>query len=223
MKLLSTLVSWFSFRREGSALPRKRYLLSGPVIALAGLWLLGFLLFAAETISTGPPQMEVPGRGGVVVFTGVGGNRLWIGMDALTRGAGDRLLITGVNPSVSRASIRDLIDDPDMLFECCVDLDYDARNTLENARQTAEWAASHNYSNITLVTARFHEKRSLALLRYYMPTANIVSYHRTILGAGRDEIDPFDVNALRILAWEYTKYEMALAQIRLARLTGWQI
>lgn len=222
MRLTPTLRSLFSFRREGSALPRKRYLLPGAVAILAGLWLLGFVMFVADTTTSVGTPVAVSSEGGVVVFTGVGGNRVWIGMDALTRGAGTRLLISGVNPEVDRAGIRELIDDPDELFECCVDLDYAARNTWENARETAAWAERYNFTTITLVTALFHEKRSLALLHYYMPDAEIISYHRTALGAGRGEIDPWSLNTLRILAWEYTKYETALARIRFAHLTGWE-
>ncbi len=211
--------NWFSFWREGSSLPRKRYLLPGIGGALFALWLVGFAFFVSDTFYN-YVSLSTPSHGGIAVFTGAGGNRVWIGMDALNRGAGNRLLISGVNRDVDRGALRELVDDPNDLFECCVDLDYIAQNTWQNARETAAWAARNEFSNITLVTARYHEKRSLALLRHHMPGASIVSYHQTEMGTAVGEIDPLNFRTLRILAWEYTKYELALARIRIARLFG---
>lgn len=195
--------------------PRKRFVLTSMIMTIAGLWLLGFANFVAHYRAEPGAAIEDPATGGIVVFTGPRGNRVWFGMEALTAGRGERLLISGVNTDVTREQIRALVDDTDGLFDCCVDLDYVAKNTWQNARETAAWVEEHGYDELTLVTAPYHRQRSLVILHHFLPGAEIHVYQQV---APTDRLSATSPNGLRILAWEYTKYELALARIRLAHL-----
>ena len=53
------------------------------------------------------------------------------------QGYANRLLITGVNERTSRDQIARLNPGQRRLFDCCVDLDYRARNTTANAIETS--------------------------------------------------------------------------------------
>jgi hypothetical protein len=50
-----------------------------------------------------------------------------------------RLLISGVNPSTSSAALRRATGTKSATFDCCVDIGYEALDTIGNANETAEW------------------------------------------------------------------------------------
>ncbi len=84
-----------------------------------------------------PP--EKPKADAVVVLTG-GTQRIDQAVNLLETGTGQRLLISGVHPDTSAARIREMTRAPQSLFVCCVDLGYDAIDTVGNALETAKWS-----------------------------------------------------------------------------------
>jgi hypothetical protein len=80
----------------------------------------------------------------IVALTG-GAERIGDAIDLLAKGYGRRLLITGVNERTSRDQIARLNPGQRRLFDCCVDLDYRARNTIGNAIETRRWMADHRF------------------------------------------------------------------------------
>ncbi len=119
----------------------------------------GFLSFAHRVDNQKRPQI-IPKADGIVVWTGKGGGRLEAGASLLSGGYGERLLISGVNESNSREDILKLLSLTPELGACCVDLDYAARDTVGNARETAIWSEALGYEHIILVTSAYHMPRA---------------------------------------------------------------
>ncbi len=119
----------------------------------------GFFTFAYRVDHTYEP-VSVPKADGIVVWTGKGGGRLSAGADLLSKGLGERLLISGVNQSNSREDVLALLDIEAELAKCCVDLDYAAYDTIGNARETSNWSEAMGYEHIILVTSDYHMPRA---------------------------------------------------------------
>ena len=113
--------------------------------------------------------------GGVVIFTGEGA-RLSSGMAVFSDGAGERLLISGVNADLSRAEIAAFWPGDGDRFECCVDLGHAARSTSGNAYELKEWVEAHGFARVLLVTSEYHMPRALIETRRRLPGVDIAAY-----------------------------------------------
>ena len=102
----------------------------------------------------------IPNADGIVVWTGKGGGRLDAGAKLLSGGHGERLLISGVNESNTREDVLALLSIESDLAACCIDLDYAARDTIGNARETSNWSEALGYEHIILVTSAYHMPRA---------------------------------------------------------------
>lgn len=185
----------------------QRILLS--IVALFLAWLVGLAAF----ITTLPASSATPPEAadGVIVYTGGGGARIIAGMSLLTNGSGKRMLISGVNPDVSREKIAELWSGPRELFDCCVDLGLEAQSTIGNAGEAAQWAVEHDIRSIILVTSDYHMPRALTETRARMSGAEITAY---VVASGYLDEDgrPLSRRAWQKLAGEYTKYLIASAK-----------
>ena len=119
---------------------------------------LGFFVFAISvsrlTTPSSPPKAD-----GIVVWTGKGGDRVQSGVSLLRAKQAERLLISGTNANLSRETILSTLGLPDELADCCVDMDQ-AKDTVDNAQQTANWAKALGYDHIILVTSAYHMPRA---------------------------------------------------------------
>lgn len=172
----------------------------------------GFVRFAEEVASLKPPE-SVGAIDGIVVLTG-GAHRIEQAVELLREGRGRRLLISGVNPDTGRRSLSRLTGGNADLFECCVDLDYAAQNTIGNAQMTATWAASHGLRRIILVTSDYHIPRSLIEMQSIENAPEIVPYpvHPELLWQANGHPSAI---GLKLLATEYAKVLAAKARIAL--------
>lgn len=170
------------------------------IVGTLSLALGGFLAFAQYVDKIGPPT-EVPIADGIVVWTGKGGGRLQAGADLLAAKKGERLLISGVHESNAPPQIKELTGLSDDLAECCLDLDYVAKDTFGNARETADWAEALGYDHIILVTSSYH-----------MPRAKV----EIASAAGRIRITTYPVERADSRTW----YESADRTKRLAQEYG---
>jgi uncharacterized SAM-binding protein YcdF (DUF218 family) len=169
------------------------------VVLLLGV---GFILFTATLPR--PALGTADKADGVVVYTGVGGQRIAAGMALLEQGAGERLLISGVNPQ-SRESLAALWPGDPADFECCVDLGFEAKTTVGNAREVGEWAARNGFSRIILVTSDYHMPR--ALLQTGAEAAHVEIFAWPVQSGYLDaQGRPASVEGSRQLALEYFKY-----------------
>jgi uncharacterized SAM-binding protein YcdF (DUF218 family) len=178
-------------------------------IATAGLFGGGFGLFASHVGAMSTPEQQAPADA-IIVLTG-GEARLTAALDLLASGKGKRLLISGVNPATGRNQLRAATGSTRNLFNCCVDFDYEALDTIGNAEESAKWLRSHDFGSAILVTNNYHMPRSLLELGRKVDVA-LMPYPvvNRRLDNGRWLAEP---EALRVLLTEYTKYLASLARV----------
>ena len=172
----------------------------------------GFLHFAETVASMEAPRD--PKADAIVVLTG-GYQRLDHAIGLLKNGAGERLLISGANPATSGNLLRKLTQSSSALFECCVDMGYEAVDTIGNANETARWINDHQFRRVLVVTNNYHMPRSLMELRVSDPQTEFIAYPvvNTDLRNGNWLRQPGVVKAMLS---EYLKYGLA----RLRALAG---
>lgn len=200
---------------EGEASPRRRShrvlgilrLSAFSVMAGIALFAGGFGVFATHVSELTTPR-NVPRADAIIVLTG-GQARIDAALDLLKAGKGRRLLISGVNPSASMASLQAATGADKKLFTCCVDIDRAALDTIGNAEESAKWVQSHDYSSVILVTNNYHMPRSMLEVGRLVGGAQLQPYPvvNTQLNDGGWLTKP---EALRVIFTEYTKYVAAL-------------
>ena len=123
--------------------------------------LLLFNTFPKKVYFNSPPQIS--GIVGIVVLTG-GKNRIEKGVDLLSKGYGDKLLISGVFMSSEIEEKFSLEKEKNELFKCCVFFDQKSKNTLENAQEVAKWLNENkDIKSIILVSSYYHLPRSIMI------------------------------------------------------------
>lgn len=157
---------------------------------LVGAWAAGFAFFA---LSLGTPLDKERKTDAIVVLTG-GPGRIDRGLELLHDKAAKRMLISGVDRNVKPHELAVQYREP-KLFKCCVDLGWQAVNTVSNAEETAEWVRDHQYKTVRLVTSDWH-----------MPRARLELSH--LLGPGIELVGDPVPSSVRIamLFREYHKY-----------------
>ena len=174
------------------------------LIALGLAWAIGFWFFLRE-MSGAPGAADEVKADPVVVFTGAGGSRVRAAMGLLGEGAGERLLISGVNSDISREELARLWPGEPAAFDCCVDLGWEAKSTVGNAREVRDWVQSHRFDSLILVTSDYHMPRALLETRGELPDVDITAY-RVASGYLRADGLPAGADAARQLAVEYSKF-----------------
>ena len=130
------------------------------------LYALGFVLFA---VTLGSPAPATAGKtDAIVVLTGAPG-RLEHGVELLRKGQGRRLLLSGVDPSFTKADLMRLVPGRDRVVRCCVDLDSAPVDTRTNAEDTRRWLAARGYKSLRLVTSDWHMRRARYEFRKALP------------------------------------------------------
>jgi uncharacterized SAM-binding protein YcdF (DUF218 family) len=194
--------------------PVRRMLRWGGVTFILGIALIfgGFLRFA-DSVTTLKPPTE-PRADAIVVLTG-GYQRIDQAVELLKKGAGKRLLISGVHPATTPRQIRRMTQASPELFSCCVDVGYDALDTIGNAQEASNWIHQRGYKSVLVVTNNYHMPRSLAELAYVDSETQFIPYPvvNTDLKTSNWFTDP---NAMRVMLAEYAKVLFAGAR----NLTG---
>lgn len=184
--------------------------LAAAVLSICALaFAVGFALFADHVASLEAPA-ELRPADGIVVLTG-GQSRIDAGLDLLKAGKGRRLLISGVNPIARMDDLRMATGGDMSLFNCCIDIDRAALNTIGNAEESAKWASANTYGSIIIVTNNYHMPRSLLEMRRILPVAQLQPYP-VVNAPLTDGAWMSNPDVLRVLLTEYTKYIAALAR-----------
>jgi uncharacterized SAM-binding protein YcdF (DUF218 family) len=164
----------FAMHRGGIAAWLWRAL--GGVLALCAAaalaWLGGFAWFVAG--STGTTADNAPPTDAIVVLTG-GSQRLESGLDLLRAGKGRMLFVTGVSRGVPLETLLRVSGNAPAWAICCVELGHEAKDTLDNALETARWMRQHGFKSLRLVTAWYHMRRSLLEFDRVMPGTEILA------------------------------------------------
>jgi uncharacterized SAM-binding protein YcdF (DUF218 family) len=176
---------------------------------------IGFFIF---TGSIERSQLEPRAADGISVLTG-GAARIDEAMKLLTQQKAKRLLITGVNRTTSTEELKQLASQGDQLFSCCVDIDKEARNTIDNATETSQWVARNHYTSVIVVTSNYHMPRALAELGRVMPGVTLIPYSVVDNNVHLDRWWTFP-GTTRLLISEYLKYLPALARLGATQLVS---
>ncbi|WP_025029202.1 YdcF family protein [Nitratireductor aquibiodomus] len=173
------------------------------------IFIAGFGLFADHIGHLSAPR-DVDDADGIIVLTG-GQSRIDAAVNLLKAGKGKRLLISGVNPVARADDLRIATGSEAALFDCCVDIDHAALDTIGNAEESAKWVQANAYDSIILVTNNYHMPRSLLEMQRLLPNSKLYPYPvvNTPLDNGAWLAKP---DALRVLATEYAKYVGALVR-----------
>ncbi len=180
------------------------------VLVVLMIWTTGLLAFA-DRVSRLTPAPSPPAADGIVALTGGSDLRLRAATDLLEDGKGRRLLVSGVNHRVSRGEVWNVTGAAKPMFDCCVDLDFAAANTIGNARETARWVRAMGYGSLILVTADYHTPRAALELKAILPGTRISVY--PVVTPELDARRWQDTSqGARRMVWEYDKYLVALGR-----------
>jgi len=194
-----------------------RLLFDGTILLLVML-IIGFIVFA-----NGMDRERIEpayAADGITVLTG-GASRIDEAMKLLSQRKAKRVLITGVNRGTTLEQLKELSSQGDQYFACCVDIDKEARNTIDNATETAQWVALHQYGSVIVVTSNYHLPRALAELERSMPGVTLVPYPVVDNNVHVERWWNYP-GTTRLLLSEYLKYLPALGRLwatNLARMT----
>lgn len=120
------------------------------------LYALGFALFG---VTLARPADETK-TDAIVVLTG-GPGRIERGIELMRDGRAKRMLISGTDPSVTRADLqRRLGRQSGRVMRCCVDLGSESVDTRSNAEEAGRWMRQHDYRSLRLITSDWHMRRA---------------------------------------------------------------
>ena len=187
------------------------------VLVLLMIWGVGLMAFAAR-VDRYAPAPEPPRADAIVSLTGASDVRIGAAMRLLEAKKGERMLISGVNREATRADIREVARGYGVLYDCCVDLGFEAETTLGNAREISDWARGHRFDSLVVVTSDYHMPRSLVELRAALPGVNLHPYPvETDIDAQRWWADG---SSARRITLEYCKYLVVLFRELILSLGG---
>ena len=155
---------------------------------------------------------------GIAVLTG-GKARIDEAMKLLSDRKAKRLLITGVHRDTSKEALKQLAAYGEELFACCVDLDKEAQNTIDNATETSQWVAKHRYRSIIVVTSNYHMPRALAELGRVMPSVGLVPYP-VVVNPARLAHWRQDPSFAKVIVREYVKVLPAVGRLGATQLVS---
>ena len=118
-------------------------------------YLLGFLLFG---VTLGKPAGTQHTDAAVVITGGPG--RIEHAMEVLKQGEAKRLLISGVDPSVTKKDLAQRLGGMGQLLNCCVDLGTESVDTRSNAEEAKRWMDKHHFRSFRLITSDWHMRRA---------------------------------------------------------------
>jgi len=190
-------------RRTALSIPR--FFWSAMLLVFVGAssaFIGGFFVFADQVATAEPPPS--PRADGIVALTGDTG-RIGKAIDLLSHDSATRLLISGVDEAISTETLRNAFPASASLFGCCIDIGHAARDTRGNAREARDWARTHGYRSLIVVTSAYHMPRSLAEMSRELPEIELVPVPvqppHFDLGAWMNNGSTF-----RLLLTEYVKY-----------------
>jgi uncharacterized SAM-binding protein YcdF (DUF218 family) len=176
-------------------------------LVLALIWTCGLFAYAARV------QQQTPARAptradGIVALTGANGReRLTTAMSLLEDGYGRRVLVSGVNRMASREDIRNVSRAVRRLYDCCVDLGFNAADTVGNAREAAAWASAMRYRRLIVVTADYHMPRAMLELNAVLHGSGITVQSYAVPTRSLKARDWWrNPRAARLMVVEYCKY-----------------
>ena len=173
------------------------------IFVVAGLFIGGFLQFTSK-VSNAVQPANVEAADAIVVLTG-GSTRIETALELLAQQKGQKLLISGVNPETKEADIQAMHSDRAELFDCCVEVEQVAADTIGNATETAKWAEQNNYDSLIIVTSAYHMPRAMLEYHRQMDGMNLTPYPVPLESINQAEWWK-NADTLRFMINQYMKY-----------------
>ncbi|MEP1207172.1 MAG: YdcF family protein [Rhizobiaceae bacterium] len=174
-----------------------------------GLFIGGFLQFASKISDTVQP-IDVKPADAIVALTG-GSTRIATALELLSQQKGKRLLISGVNRDTQTNDIRAMHPENASLFDCCVDLERVAEDTIGNATETTKWVTKNGFESLIIVTSAYHMPRSMLEYNRLMGDITLTPFPVTLESINQEEWWK-NATTLRFMVNEYLKYIGARAR-----------
>jgi uncharacterized SAM-binding protein YcdF (DUF218 family) len=174
------------------------------------IWLVGLFAFA-DRVRSYTPAADPARADAIVALTGPSAERVNAAIRLLEQDKGKRVLISGVNREVRRQELRALTPGSNRLFNCCVDLGFEAEDTVGNAQEIAAWADAKGYDSLIVVTSDYHMPRALTEIRAAAPELALTPYAVETPSLDNSRWWRAAVTARR-MTLEYVKYLAALAR-----------
>jgi uncharacterized SAM-binding protein YcdF (DUF218 family) len=121
------------------------------------LYALGFVMFAF-TLGKPAPADDTATDAAIVLTGGPG--RISHAIDVLRQHKAQRLLVAGVDPSVTKPDLARRIAGSRKWLACCVDLGSESVDTRSNAEEAARWLATRHFHSVRLITSDWHMRRA---------------------------------------------------------------
>ena len=188
------------------------------IAILALIWLIGLFVFA-ERVRGYTPAPEPERADAIVALTGPSAERVNAAIRLLEQDKGRRVLISGVNREVRRQELRALTPGSNRLFNCCVDLGFEAEDTVGNAQEIAAWADAKGYDSLIVVTSDYHMARALTEIRAAAPGVQLTAYAVETPSLDNSRWWRAAVTARR-MTLEYMKYLAALGRVAVGKVSG---
>ena len=180
------------------------------IATLVLIWTIGLFAFA-DRVRGFTPAPEPARADAIVALTGPSAERVNAAIRLLEQDKGQRVLISGVNREVRRQELRALTPGSNRLFNCCVDLGFEAKDTVGNAQEIAAWADAKGYDSLIVVTSDYHMPRALTEIRAAAPGFELTPYAVETPSLDNSRWWKAAVTARR-MTLEYMKYLAALAR-----------
>ena len=180
------------------------------IAILVLIWTIGLFAFA-DRVRGFTPAPEPTRADAIVALTGPSAERVNAAIRLLEQDKGQRVLISGVNREVRRQELRALTPGSNRLFNCCVDLGFEAEDTVGNAQEIAAWADAKAYDSLIVVTSDYHMPRALTEIRAAAPGIELTPYAVETPSLDNSRWWRAAVTARR-MTLEYMKYLAALAR-----------
>lgn len=180
------------------------------IAIVALIWLVGLFAFA-DRVRSYTPAAEPARADAIVALTGPSAERVNAAIRLLEQDKGQRVLISGVNREVRRQELRALTPGSNKLFNCCVDLGFEAEDTIGNAQEIAAWAEAKGYDSVIVVTSDYHMPRALTEIRAAAPDLALTPYAVETPSLDNSRWWRAAVTARR-MTLEYMKYLAALGR-----------
>lgn len=177
-------------------------------------WFLGFLIYLYGIPKV--PTDVTTKTDAIVVWTG-GPCRITTGVELLSQGLSDRLLVSGVQSSrpalISKRCQSDLSYETLDSLRSQITYGHAALSTMGNAVETSIWAQKYDVKSIRLVTSSMHLPRSLVEFRLAMPHIKVIP-HPVNLKRFNHRHWFKDIDIFGKCALEYSKLLVVIVGIR---------
>ena len=135
----------------------------------------------------------------IVVLTG-DKFRISKGMEILSNGIGEKLLLSGVNKNIKLTNIKNEFPKYKNFFDCCVEIENISSNTFENSRETFLWLEKNKYNSVLIVSSDYHMPRAKLEFEKFLNTKN--TYYHPV----NSNNNLMAIGKIKKLFLEYVKY-----------------